>query len=292
MLTQQRLIVSLAAVLFTLPASADTIAYVVNGAQFGTVDLTSGAFTQIGPDMPEGTEGLVPGPGGSLLTLGFTGNLDSINPNTGITTVAGATGLADCSNYPISPCGPTSANDLGVLGGTLYATDIANNLYTVNPLTGKATLIGSTGIPAVPAIPDSVNPDGTFNAFDETLFSASGKLYATFDAIKILPSPFTVTQVIAPDLYQINPLTGHATLIGPTALTLGGAITVNGTTYVFDDMVSEVLALNLSNGNTTFVGNFDPAAGVIGGASPAPEPASLALAAFGLVAFGFRRLRR
>jgi hypothetical protein len=291
MLTQRQLIGSLALVLFSVPASADSMVYIVNGQQFGTVDLNTGAFSQIGPGTPEGTDGLVPGPNGSLLTLAFSGNLDSINPATGAVSLIGATGLADCS-MPSSHCGPTSANTLGRLGGTIYATDLENNLYMVNPVTGAATLIGPTGIPAVPAIPDSTNPDGTFNAFDSSLFGAGGNLYATFDAITINPSPFTVTPVISPDLYQINPLTGHATLIGPTALTLGAAADVNGTVYAFENMTSQVVTLNLANGNASFVGNFDPSAGIIDGATPVPEPASIVLTVLGIAALAIRRRRK
>jgi len=291
MLTGKKFTVSLALVLFAASAGAGPLVYVVNGAQFGTVDLVTGAFQVIGPGAPEGSDGLTPGPNGSLLTLTFSGNLDSINPATGVATAIGATGLADCST-PTSPCGPPSANELGSLGGTTYATDFNNDLYTVNPLTGAATLIGPTGMPAVPFIPDSTNPDGTFNAFDESLFSAGGNLYATFDAIIVNPSPFTVTPVISPDLYQINPSTGLATLIGPTALTIGAVVDVNGTLYAFDDMLSQVLILNLANGNTSFASNFDPAAGIIGGATPTPEPASFVLAAFGIAALGVGRLRK
>src|ERR1017187_9805827 len=58
MLSQRKIIVSLALVLFTVPASAGTLVYVVNGfQQFGTIDLASGAFSQIGPNTPEGANG-------------------------------------------------------------------------------------------------------------------------------------------------------------------------------------------------------------------------------------------
>ncbi|MDQ6662930.1 MAG: hypothetical protein M3Z23_00885, partial [Acidobacteriota bacterium] len=130
--------------------------------------------------------GLVPAANGSLLTLTSSGNLDSINPATGVTTLIGPTGLADCS-LTTSRCGPTSANALGGLGGTVYATDFNGDLYTVNPLTGAAKLIGSTGIPAVPAIPFTTNSDGSINFFDENLFAAGGKLYANFDAATFNP---------------------------------------------------------------------------------------------------------
>ena len=285
MIVRQTLLSSLALLMFTTSASAGSLVYVVTGnQQFGTVDLTTGAFSQIGPDTPEGEDGLVPGPNGSLLTLTYSGNLDSINPATGLTSLIGATGLADCSNYPVSPCGPTSANDLAALGGKIYATDISNNLYTVNPLTGAATLIGATGIPAVPAIPGSTNPDGTSNGSDESLFSAGGSLYATFDAITINFSPFTVTPVISPDLYRIDPTTGLATLIGPTALTIGAVVGVNGTYYAFNNMAGEVEVLNLANGNTTAVSNFPPDGGLLvqGASYPTPEPTSCFLAAIGI----------
>ncbi len=220
MLTQQKLIGSLAFVLFTACASASPIVYVLNGnGQFGTVDLGTGAFRQIGPDTLEGSSGLVPGPNGSLLTLAFSGDLDRINPATGITSVLGRSGLGDCSNFPASPCGPTSANALGRLGGTTYATDFANNIYTVNPATGAAKLIGLTGIPALPFIPGTI-VNGSLNFFDENLFGVGGKLYATFDAGMHNFATSVNTTVIPPNLYEINPSTGVATLVAPTALVL------------------------------------------------------------------------
>ena len=243
MLTRQKLIVLLTLVLFAAPASAGILVYVVNGEQFGAVDLGTGAFNPIvGPGTPQGADGLVPGPNGSLLTLTFSGDLDSINPATGALSRIGATGLADCSTTT-SPCGPTSANTIGALAGTIYATDFNNDLYTVNPLTGAATLIGATGIPGVTFVPGVTIPGGdTFDALDESLFSAGGNLYATFDTVNVELNPFTVTPIISPDLYQINPVTGHATLIGPTSLTLGAAVNVDGTIYAFDNMDSQVLA--------------------------------------------------
>ena len=292
MLSQHKLIVSLALVLFTVPASAGTLVYAVNGfQQFGTVDLASGAFSQIGPNTPEGGDGLVPGPNGSLLTLTFSGNLDSINPATGVTSVIGPTGLGDCTS-PASPCGPTSANNLAKLGGTIYATDVSNNLYTVNPGTGAATLMGPTGIPPLPFVLLSTNPDGSVNAFDETLFAAGGSLYATFDAITIDFASFTITPVIPAALYEINPSTGIATLIAPTALNLSAAVNLNGTLYAFNPAANQVVTLDLANGKTNFVSDLDPAAGLNGGASPVPEPASITLAGIGIAAIVVSRRRR
>ncbi len=292
MLTQQKLMVSLALVLFTVPVSADSLVYVV-GRQFGAVDLATGAFQQIGPDLLNGETGLVPGPNGTLLSLAFSGELNSINPATGATRVVGPTGLADCAT-PMSPCGPTSANTLGELAGMVFATDIHNNLYKVNPLTGVATLIGPTGIPAIPFIPTTTNPDGSFNFYDEGLFGAGGKLYATFNTGTINPVTGMITHVIAPNLYQIDPTTGLTTLVAPTTFSLGAVADVNGTLYAFENDTHQVVTLDLTNGKTSVVTNFDPAVGIVAGASPVtPEPASFALAGIGIAAIvGFRRRRR
>jgi hypothetical protein len=134
-----------------------------------------------------------------------------------------------------------------------YATDLANNLYTVNPLTGAATKIGPTGIPAVPLIP---NTDGLINISDETLFAAGGKLYATFDADTFDPTIPAITPVIAPNLYRIDPVTGVATLVDATALLITASVDLNGTVYSFvgnPEAVAHAVTLDLANGNTSFV---------------------------------------
>lgn len=299
MLTRKNLITSLALVALTVPASAGSLVYVVNGppsggGQFGTIDLATGAFKQIGPNTPEGSTSLVPGPNGSLYTFDFSGNLDSINPATGVTTRIGPTGLADCSAPPASPCGPHSANAFASVGGQLYVTDFANKLYRVNPGTGAATLIGSTGIPEVPFKPLTVNPDNTFNAFVEGMFSAHGNLYTTFNAFTVDPKTFTTASVvIPPELYQIDPTTGLATLIGKTDLTLGAVAEVNGTAYAFNIGEREIVTLDLTNGHSSFVSNFDPALGIVSGATAAtPEPASLALVGIGTLAAIFCAWRK
>src|ERR1035441_2872265 len=92
--TRQKLMVSLAVVLFTVPASADPIVYAVNVAQqFGMVDLLTGSFTPIGPGTPDTVNGLAPGPNGSFLTLSVGGNLESIDGVTGAVTSVTPTGL-------------------------------------------------------------------------------------------------------------------------------------------------------------------------------------------------------
>jgi hypothetical protein len=297
MILRRKLALALTLALSTAAANADPLVYVLGGSgQFGTMNLSTGSFTAIGPGISVGTGGLVQGPSGTLLSLGFDGNLNRINPTTGVLSSIGATGLGDCS-LPTSPCGSNSANIIGKAGSTIYATDLANNLYSVNPTTGAATLIGATGIPGLPFIPHAPvpgDPDGSFFIYDEVLFDYGGNLYANFDTGMFDPVTFTPTQLIAPELYKISTLTGLATSINPTAFGLEGIANVNGTLYAFDLPLSSVVTLNLADGSTSYVSDTDPAAGLVTSAtaaSPVPEPASLALVGSGLaaIAAGIRR---
>jgi hypothetical protein len=271
------LIASAAMILSTVAASADPIVYTVSinynnfTSQFGTMDLTMGAFNQIGSVIPDPLGGLIPGSNGKLLSLSISGNLDSINPATGAVSVIGATGLGNLAGVTAE------------LDGRVYATDLYNNLYSVNTRTGIASLIGPTGLPICPSLISPVEVS------DETLFAADGKLYATFDGINLMNS----TLVDSPELYQINPVTGVATMIGATALGLQAAAQINGTVYGLDfnpTGPNAVLSLNLANGNTTFLNNYasSPVVGgvngfAVTGVSPTPEPASFTLIFGGLL---------
>ncbi len=153
---------------FAANVKADSSAYVVSAGItgdgiFGTVDLNTGAFQQIGPVEPDGYFGLAQSPNGSLAALTYAGNFVSINPATGVPAQVGATGLGACV-VPTPACGPTSAFSLGGLNGTIYATDYANSVFVINPSTGAATLLAQkSGIPPSPFVLGSQNANGTFN---------------------------------------------------------------------------------------------------------------------------------
>lgn len=292
MTVRHKLMFPLALVLCTASASAGPIVYVVNAnfnnftGQFGTMDLTTGAFNPIGPVTSDPLSSLVPGPNGKLLSVSESGNLDSVNPATGAVSVIGAIPVvAETGNAPYS---------IAELNGTVYATDLYGNLYTLNTATGASSLVGLTGIPICPSVYDASDVS------DETLFTANGNLYATFDGVDLASSPVGI--VDSPELYQINPATGVATMLGPTALGIDAALQISGTVYglAFGYAYSNtVLSLNVANGNTTFLNNYvsSPTAGGVNavdiiGAAATPEPASIALAGIGiavLLAFGRRR---
>jgi hypothetical protein len=170
---------------------------------------------------------------------------------------------------------------IGRLDETLYATDFAQNLYSVDPATGAAKLIGPTGIPPITFAPFSENPDGSFNVYAASLFSIHGRLYALFSTSAVTfatdPSatPATFRSVIPAALYEINARTGLATWIAPTDSGLSSIVNVRDRLYGFDAVASKVVTLDLTNGHTTVVSEVDPAAGVIvGGTAARPDPAA------------------
>jgi hypothetical protein len=226
-----------------------------------------------------------------LLTLAYNSDLYSIDPATGSYTLVGPTGLDDCTT-PASPCGPTSNLTLGGANGKVYATDFQNRLYSVNPMSGTATLIGTTRLRAIPFVPASMNADGTINFYEEALFESAGQLYATFDAFAfdfttLSPAPVAV----APALYRIDPKTGLATPIAATDLAIGAAVGIGGSVYGFNLLQGNVFTLDVVTGSSTFITKTDIRAGTIRGAAATPEPASYAMIAAGM-AFVLLRRRR
>jgi outer membrane protein assembly factor BamB len=251
------------------PAEEVDVYVVTAEQQFGIVNLTTGAFRPIGSGTPEPDGNLVRGAGGMLFSLAsLSGNLVSINPGTGATTVIGPTGLG------------SFAFALAGAGGRLYLTDFDNNLYHVDAATGTATLIGPTGIPRDPGFPPgSVNPDGTLNFCGETFYGVGDKIYATFHAFRIDPVTLAVSVEAAPKLWEIDPHSGLARLIGETSPDLLTSVRVDGRFYAFRSVFTafsdfgpvsstQLYSLDIGTGKATFLRNIDPAAGPIFGATP------------------------
>ncbi len=85
-----------------------------------------------------------------------------------------------------------------------------------------------------------------FNFVDEAIWSPRGKLYETLDAMVFDLNSFTVVSVaVAPELYQIDPSTGLATVIGPTDVGIVAVVDANGTSYEFNDLTNQIATLDL-----------------------------------------------
>lgn len=259
----------LAVACFPALARAQKLAYVVtSNQQFGVVNLQTGAFQPIGPGIPEPMANLV-WHDGNLYSLSLiTASLVKIDPATGATTFIGPTGLG------------AFAFDLAEARGILYATDLSNNIYTVNPDTGAATLLRATGIPPDLIYPFTTNPDGTIELCDEAFYGFADHLFAIYDEFTLDPGTLAVTPVTAAKLYEIDPSSGVAAAIAPVPLNIGSMVEVNGRFYGFRWMTlsfgafgpqiqSQLVSIDVSNGNVTALRNIDVAAGGILGAAPA-----------------------
>jgi len=263
------------------PSGTNPLVYVLTNnpqtgaAGFGAAHLGSGAFVPIGTTLPPDLgHALAPARGGSLLSLAYSGKLYSINPHSGAASVVGLTGLGDCTT-PASPCGPNSANTLGMLDGRYYALDFSQNLYALDPATGATKLIGPTGIPPITFVPLTIDPSNAkLNVYEENLFTFRGKLYANFDTGQIDLSNGSETAVISPALYEIDPETGKAKTIAPTQVGLLTVVNVNGIVYAFDAPNDRFVLLDPETGRTKVVSNLDPSAGLVCGATPVPARAA------------------
>jgi len=125
-------------------------------------------------------------------------NIYDINISTGAATNARSTGLT--STLSGITYDPTSGN---VYGLTALDGATPNSLVRINPVTGTATLVGSTGLQRLFEGDLAFSPiTGVLYGIDQNPDSNNFQL----------------------NLFQINPTTGHGTVIGP----------VNSTTEEFD----------------------------------------------------------
>src|ERR1035438_1226502 len=122
---------------------------------------------------------------------------------------------------------------IDVIGSTLYGLGDQNHLYTINPNTGSVTMVGSGFTPVLNGI------DYGFNAGTSQLYVSSdlgqnltlnpttgtataGPNYtgAVIDALayNYVNTLFYGVSAVDHSLYQVNPVTGATTLIGPTGV--------------------------------------------------------------------------
>ncbi len=234
----------------------DNLAYeVTSGAEFGTIDLSTGAFTPIANqgDQLAGL-GLLDGVlyGGLSYTDAVVGNnLYRINPATGVLDNLGS--------------GLVLYNDFGSTLTGLYAIGTDGNLYSVNPSNGADTLIGATGLgaPGTTAVGLSTN---------------SATLYYSFGS----------------NLYMLNTSTGAATLVGALGTSQDGAMVFEGGSLRAGvNSPLSLDTVNTATGAGTFAANVSGTTAAFWGLAPentssTPEPATSSMLILAAAVFAFR----
>lgn len=200
---------------------------------FGTMDLGTGVFTSMG-DSGQTLAGLAVADGSIFASSYHTANgtLFQVNPANGaLTTIGSAAGV----DY----------DDFGSTTSGLYAVSFSatQDLYSINPVTGAATLIGPTGL--------------GYGAW-RGLSTNSAALYFADGT----------------DLYTLNTNTGAGTLVGAfgSSAEMGVLLTENGTLYGGDETNYRVDTINPVTGAATIGPSPSDFPGDFYGLAPFPVP--------------------
>jgi hypothetical protein len=231
---------------------------------FGSLDLGTGAFTQIGGTHDGAYAGLGNLADGTLVAVDGLNNFVRIDRTTGAVTTVGPTGI----NVNVSA---------SLLTGEQFAIDNVNRLYRINPDTGAATLVGPTGLPGI-----SLSDFATALAGDTTT------LYYIFEQGG--PPP------VASTLYRLDLTTGLATAVGPTGTThLEGGGFADGTFYAYSgfNVTHRIFTIDRATGAATAGPNYSQGFRVFGSNQgvAVPEPSAFTLFTLGLLGYGWRRRR-
>jgi hypothetical protein len=202
---------------------------------------------------------------GSIFATSYhtaNGTLFQVNPANGMLTSIGTAAGIDY-------------DDFGSTTSGLYVVSFSStqDLYSINPSTGMATLIGPTGL--------SYGSWRGLSTNSSTLYFGDG-----------------------PDLYTLNTSTGAATLVGAFggSAETGVLLTEGGILYGGDDTNNRVDTINISTGAATlgpnpsanFSGSFyGLAPNPVPTGTPTPEPGTWGLLGGGITALALfrRRLR-
>jgi hypothetical protein len=261
---------------------ADTVVYATadNGTTFlfGTMDLTTGQFTQIATTTPL-FGSLTAGPGGTL--YGGAGNLDlnlyAISPSGATSQIGTAAAPSDSYGYTglasEGAAGFFGVAQVGVIPGPFTAT-----LEHIAANGSSSSVVGTMG-----------TTFGSFNS-GNLAFGPTGALY--FNAWN---ASFVST------LYSVDTSTGAATAVGsglgstdPLALVSVGTMLYGIDTFAPTDPA--IYTINTTTGVATEIGTVSglPTGYTLDTMASVPEPATITLLGTGaiVVMFFSRRLQR
>jgi hypothetical protein len=246
---------------FAAAAWAGTIDVIFYDNRFGTVDSSTGAYTQISTLPLSESAGIAAGPS-DFYVEDMNSNLLTVDPLTGAATLVGSSGLN------------LAALVFGGGSNGLFEVDASSNLYSIAPTTGKATLIGATGL--------SYN----LQSWADTSLSDDGT-----SLLLTVGKPGT-----GDELYRIDIATGKATDLGNTGVAgVAGSAFINGYLDLFQYNQSTDRIYSAPDGSLNFMPGTALGAQIIDGgatlpttgetqSSSIPEPRTLLLAASALAA--------
>lgn len=204
-------------------AGAQTVYVASSDGQFGTLNLSTGAYTLINvPTFYLG--GLGYGPGGQLYGLANNGNLYTVSA-TGVETLVGPTGINEAGGWGMG----------GGPGGVLWGQG-DGQVYSINPTTGGATALPMplgyiTG--AVPVTDNAGNlylgNSGTGNLFSINTTTGASSLIGFMTTNGVVEGmAWAGGSMWAADYsgftYRINPATAAATEVATYNLNDAGEI--------------------------------------------------------------------
>lgn len=272
--SSRALVVGALLALSAIRLCANSVDVVFYDNRFGAINDATGAYTQIST-LPIDKAGGIAVDNNLMYLEDFGDNLFTVDSVTGAAHLVGNTGLG-------LSIGAFAGGDTG-----LFEIDWSSNLYSINAATGKAVKIGATGLVA------------NNGAFDTSLSMSGGSLYYTAGRAGQ-----------ADELYLLNPATAVATDLGSTGVTgIAGSALVNGQLelYQYGQSVNYIYSAAVSalDDSTHFTrgavlqaqiidGGVAAPNAVVTSASPenTPEPATIALAGFGVVIIGLVLRRR
>jgi hypothetical protein len=263
--------IALSAAMNPSTANAGSVVYVATSDnEFGTLNLTTGTFTEIGTfsSLPTGVNIFGMGFGSDGKLYGLDSQLPSNLYQIDITNA----NLTPPTGTPTSPA-QSAIDATADASGKLYvlSQDASGIYYTMTPATTGATTTTVANTGAFGTGVFAVNAAGTqliMGTFDNTTGNT--------------------------DINSVNPTTGAVTFLGDSGFAnILNASFVNGTLYAFDS-AGDILTINTTTGAATKVGTYT----LPGGASDAilasavlttgviPEPSSVVMGLIAVVAGG------